>query len=116
MKKLIIGLLAVAGALTILGLLALPGQARLATKRDHEPRLADLQYVLHWGELAGAASIAEIKCAWASERNWLVGDQTKVYVMKLNLENPRAFESWRTGDLWQRGPEADSVYRTIRAT
>jgi hypothetical protein len=103
--------LAAVGALALALLLYLVVTYSLARARERSPRVSDLAYVLSWANMNNRTRVERIDCAYASTRNWLVGDQTKVYTFRVKPLPESAFaaedEHFAT---WMRGPFTDSLY------
>ncbi len=76
--------LAALGGLALALLAYLVVTYSLARARERSPRVSDLAYVLSWSNINSRTRIERIDCAYASTRNWLVGDQTKVYTFRVN--------------------------------
>ncbi|HYO76389.1 MAG TPA: hypothetical protein VE010_08000 [Thermoanaerobaculia bacterium] len=103
--------LAVVGALTlVVGAAVLVASWRAAAKQ-RAPTVRDVAYILNWADVGNLTEIQQIECAFASKRNWLVGDQTKIYIFRVRPLPDAAFAG-RDDDseTWRRGPFSESLH------
>jgi hypothetical protein len=70
----------------------------------------DPQYVLNRGRLQ--THVQAVVCSHESERNWLAGDQTRVYAMRVNPISVESFDP----EIWRRGPLHDPSLRNALET
>jgi hypothetical protein len=106
MRKTITTALAVIATLLCLAVAGVYGLRTRAHRLDNNPSSSDLQYILGWAGL-GNSRIVEIVHAYASQKNVLVGDQTKAYSLRLDRfpEEPRSERPLQ----WVEGPLRDPL-------
>jgi hypothetical protein len=78
------------------------------------PRISS--YILNWSGLSAITHTERIQCAYASRRNWLVGDQTKVYVLELAPFDAQQLTGSELAEKWMQGPVREPLYREALKT
>ena len=109
LKRLILAFLAIVGSVA-LALFAILFVLVVFERIDESnPDASELSYILNWGELGDHSKITSVARSCITPRNFLVGDQTKVYDLSVS---PIARETWQLENIqehWQQGPIADPI-------
>jgi hypothetical protein len=111
LKKWSIRTFAVIGALAVALAIYVLLASLLARARERSPDPGDLAYVLSWAEIGHRTRVTRIDCAYASRRNWLAGDQTKVYIFRVSPVPESVFVARDNHfAVWKKGPFTESLY------